>query len=61
MSKFTYETEIGSYGDPLRLSISFQVKAGITKEEYEELKTAFGVVDAIALKYKEEFDKETKE
>lgn len=53
MSKQTYQTEIGSYGDDIRLSINLEVKGGVDKEDYETLRQAFQTIEDLTYKYVE--------
>lgn len=62
MGSYTYGTKIGDYNDKVRLDIELQIKdIGVTKEEYEQLKISFALIEEIALKYRYIVDVESEE
>lgn len=61
MSKVNYEVRIGEYNDRVYLSIDMRVAAGLSKEDYETLRTSLQKIEDIAYHYKEIRGDETEE
>lgn len=54
MATYAYETEIGEYSDPVKLSINLKLKNGpISAEDYKALNSAFDTIEEIAIKHQE--------
>ena len=53
MSKVQYTTKIGSYDDKVYADIDVRIAAGLSKEDYETLRTALQTIEDIAFHYKE--------
>ena len=51
MSKVTYTTKLGDYDSSVYVDIDVRIDNGISKEDYENLRTALQTVEDIALKY----------
>lgn len=50
MAKYEYSTTMGSYDDPVRLTIELRLQtAALSKDEYDRLNAAFDTIEEIAL------------
>lgn len=53
MSKVTYNSKIGEYSDKVFIDIDIRVAAGLSKEDYETIRTSLEKIEDIVWKYKE--------
>lgn len=52
MAKFSYGVDIGEYNADVRVSVSFESKVEVSKEDYDTLRQAFDQIETLGWKYK---------
>ena len=51
MSKVTYTTKIGEYNSKVYVDIDLRIDNGLSKDDYETLRTSMQLIEDIAWKY----------
>ncbi len=51
MGKFNYSLGLGGYDEPVRVDINVTIKNGLSKEDYEIIRSALETIENTARKY----------